>query len=102
MIIDELSRDAMLAKQAGLTYGKWRALQWEEECKKNPEAKACKKEQIPEGWEKCEYCRKLFKKQTTKRFCDIYCRRMANYAKESAKAAERYRRKKERAAENGM
>lgn len=100
--MDELSKDAMLARQAGLTYGKWRALQWEEECEKNPKAKDGKKEQIPEGWAKCVQCGKLFKKQTTKRYCDIYCRRTANYAQESAKAAERYRRKKERKAANGM
>lgn len=91
--MSELSRDAMLARQAGMSYGKWRALQ-------PPEVK--KEKQTPEGWAECEQCGKLFRKQRTKRYCDFDCRRKAYAEREKALYAERYRRKKERMAENGM
>ena len=83
--MDELSRDAMLAKQAGMSYGKWRALQ-------PPEKEKVK--EIPNGMVKCEICGKLFKKRGTKRFCDTVCREMAYRDKTRELNAEYYRRKK--------
>ena len=66
--MDRLSRNAMLARQAGMTYGKWKALQPIVPIEKKP---------IPEGWRKCEYCGNAFPGKQGKRFCDVYCREQA-------------------------
>ena len=63
--MDNLTKDAMLARQAGMTYGKWKAMQ--------PVEKPAPKK-IPDGWKCCEYCGKLFKGVVNKRFCEPYCR----------------------------
>ena len=75
MALDNLARNAMLAKQSGLSYGRWKAMQ--------PPQKEEPKE-IPEGWRECEYCGKLFKKFSGKRFCDVGC------WEKSYKARKRY------------
>lgn len=66
--MDRLARNAMLAKQAGMSYGKWKAMQ--------PLVKV-EEVTVPEGWRKCEYCGKPFKRKSGKRFCDDVCRRKA-------------------------
>lgn len=66
--MDRLARNAMLAKQAGMSYGKWKALQ--------PIVKVEEKS-VPEGWRKCEHCGEPFKGKSGKRFCDVYCRQKA-------------------------
>lgn len=63
--MDRLARNAMLAKQEGLSYGKWKAMQ--PQVVIDPPA-------IPNGWKPCEYCGKGFKPAKGKRFCDVYCR----------------------------
>ena len=82
--MDNLARNAMLAKQAGMSYGQWKALQ--------PVVKFEKTN--PEGWATCEYCGKLFRKTKNKRFCDIGCRTDAYKPKATEKAADYYRRVK--------
>lgn len=59
--MDNLARDTMLARQAGMSYGKWKAMQ--------PVVAS-----IPEGWATCEYCGGQFKPRKKKRFCDSTCR----------------------------
>ena len=66
--MDRLARNAMLARQAGMSYGKWKAMQQPVKVENKP---------VPEGWRKCEYCGKPFKKKSGKRFCDVYCREKA-------------------------
>ncbi len=66
--MDNLARDAMLAKEACMSYGRWKAMQPVAEIEKPP---------IPEGWRECECCGKLFKPIAAQRFCDIGCRREA-------------------------
>ena len=83
--MDELSRDAMLAKQSGMSYGKWRSLQ-------PPEKEKVKV--IPKGMMKCEYCGNLFKKFGQKRFCDAGCRDLAYKGRASELRAELYRKHK--------
>ena len=63
--MDRLARNAMLARQAGLSYGKWKALQPIVPVEKKP---------IPEGWKECERCGKPFKPGPRQRFCELYCR----------------------------
>ena len=81
--MDNLAREAMLARQAGMTYGQWKAMQ--------PKQTEVKKE-IPEGWIECEYCGQPFKKSYGKRFCDIYCRTKAYEPKSKVMQAD-YRKR---------
>lgn len=85
--MDRLARNAMLARRAGMSYGKWKALQPIVEVEEKP---------IPEGWRKCEYCGKPFMRKQGKRFCDFSCRNMAYQAKENEMARERMRKCRER------
>ena len=60
--MDSLARNAMLARQAGMSYGKWKALQPREEPKEKP---------LPEGWVKCQWCGKAIKLLNGRK--KIYC-----------------------------
>jgi hypothetical protein len=62
--MDNLAREAMLAKEAGVSYGQWKALQKPKQVLRK----------IPEGWIACEHCGKYFKPRANQRFCDIGCR----------------------------
>lgn len=62
--MDNLAKEAMLARQAHMTYGKWKAMQ-------DP-VKVVKK--IPEGWMECKGCGKLFKPYNKiQKYCDVTC-----------------------------
>lgn len=68
--MDNLARNAMLARQNGMSYGKWMSLQSVVQIKK--------KETIPEGWRKCERCGRPFNgKNKMQRFCDVTCQKQA-------------------------
>lgn len=81
----------MLARQANMSYGKWKALQPVVEIKE-PD--------MPEGYRNCEWCRYPFKKRNGKRFCSDDCR-IAAYAvkqkKYNADAQRRWRKRKKEA-----
>lgn len=66
--MDNLARNAMLARQAGMSYGKWKALQ---------PIVPIEKKKIPDGWKACEHCGEPFKPKQGQKFCDIYCRTKA-------------------------
>ena len=76
--MDRLARNAMLARQANMSYGKWKAMQPIVEVDKDA---------VPEGWRVCEWCGKAFKPKTKKkqRFCDFVCQRYAYFAKNKTK-----------------
>ena len=78
--MDNLTRDMMLAKQAGMSYGKWKAMQ--------PVVAV-----IPEGWATCEYCGGPFKPIKKKRFCDSTCRDKAYEGKRRELWKDWYMRK---------
>ena len=64
---DKLARDAAAALAAGMSYGKWKALQ------DNPVPQK-KVDGIPEGWKACKRCGKLFKpKAKTQKYCEALC-----------------------------
>ena len=63
---DKLLQEARQALAAGMSYGKWKALQPHVE-----------KPPIPDGWKPCEYCGKYFAPKKGKRFCDTICVRAA-------------------------
>ena len=63
---DKLAWEVSQAIAAGMSYGKWKALQ--------PIVTTADK--LPDGWKRCEYCRRPFKPTTNaKRFCDSVCQR---------------------------
>ena len=81
---DKLSQEVAMALAAGMSYGKWKALQ----------PPVTVKKELPEGWRYCPQCGKPFKSGQGKRFCDIYCRTKA-YAPKARECNRRnYRRKK--------
>lgn len=82
--MDNLARNAMLAKQAGMSYGQWKAMQQPVKPQKKP---------IPDGWKACECCGNGFKPKQGKRFCDIECRRTA-YAEKDREIKREYMRKR--------
>ena len=77
--MDRLARNAMLARQAGMTYGKWKALQPIAPLEPKP---------IPEDWRKCEECGTPFEPRGGKRFCCDRCREKHGWKKKSQKRAE--------------
>lgn len=84
--MDNLARDAMLAREAGMTYGRWKAMQ--------KPAKPVKKE-IPEGWKECPQCGKLFKAAQKKKYCNIECRTIAYRPKARAAMRKYHAKRKE-------
>ena len=73
MTMDNLARNAMLARQAGMTYGKWKALHYKPEEFKPPVPEQSEYERV------CEYCgqRFLVKSNRVQKYCEWYCRHEA-------------------------
>lgn len=69
---DMLAQEAAAALAAGMTYGKWKGLQYEQA--KNRESQRREKE-IPEGWLICQHCGKPFKPKTKRKqfYCEVSC-----------------------------
>ena len=72
---DKLAQEVRQALAAGMSYGKWKALQ--------PRADLSKPA-IPADWKPCEYCGEYFKPKQGKRFCGTECRVAAYNAKMKA------------------
>ena len=83
--MDKVILDAVEAKQKGMTYGQLIAIRYEQGLKSNEG----KQETVPEGWIKCEYCGKPFKKRYVKRFCDVYCRERSYVERQAAKKSQK-------------
>ena len=88
--MDRLAMNAMLARKANMSYGKWKAMQEPVKIVAKP---------IPEGWRKCEYCGKPFKPVQGKRFCDLTCRNKAYESKAKEMQKAWYTKNKERKAQ---
>jgi hypothetical protein len=81
---DTLAQEVAMALAAGMSYGKWKALQ----------AIVTVQKELPEGWKICPQCGKPLKSSCGKRFCDIDCRTKA-YAPKARECNRRnYLRKK--------
>ena len=67
---DKLSLDAAEARAAGMSYGKWKALQGEP---------VIVEKKIPAGWSVCKYCGKPFKPRvgSAQKYCEEFCQRSA-------------------------
>lgn len=89
--MDNLAKDAASALAAGMSYGRWKALQ------DNPVA-VKKKDEIPENWKVCPHCGKSFKPRPKSRqiYCEVYCQQQAQAIKSSEKNRERQQRYRDR------
>ena len=84
--MDRLARNAMLAKQANMSYGKWKAMQ--------PIVPVEKKAESQEGWIKCAYCGKAFKPHNPQqKYCEYACRERG-YAEKESEIQRKYREKR--------
>lgn len=81
--LDNLSKDMIQCKKDGygVHYGNWKAAQNPVEYKKPP---------LPSDWRVCPWCNTPFKlKNNRKRiYCDVYCQRAAQEARERQKKKE--------------
>ena len=87
--MDNLARNAMLARQANMSYGKWKAMQ---------QTVRVEKKAVPDGWIVCEWCKKPFKPKTKRpqKYCDAGCQKQAYYEKNRQKSAGRMRERRAR------
>ena len=60
--MDNLARNAMLARQAGLSYGKWKALQ--------PATVPTKEAELA-GLKVCPHCEKRFNGRNNQKYCSL-------------------------------
>ena len=79
--MDRLARNAMMARQAGMTYGKWKALQYVPPKPEEP----VKVEPKNEYEVNCLNCGKLILKKNHRRvlYCDSYCGERYRYKKKN-------------------
>ena len=79
---DQLSRDSTAALRASMSYGKWKALQWEAMGRPAYVKPESERQEQPEPNTVCKYCGKRFYNPTKRYrcFCDEVCRR--EYQKE--------------------
>ena len=78
--MDNLAKDAAAALAAGMSYGKWKAMQGYRTVEKI--------EEIPEGWKLCKRCGKAFKPTNKQIYCDIDCQKAAQREKDKGKRRE--------------
>ena len=76
---DKLAQDAAAALAAGMSYGKWKAMQ-------DP-VRIYKPQDLAPGWKLCAWCGKPFmiKTKKNKLYCDAYCQRLAQRARDRQK-----------------
>ena len=86
---DKLAQDAAAALAAGMSYGRWKALQ------ENPVPEK-KEDGLPEGWKLCKRCGKPFKARKTQVYCEISCQRETVIENDREKHNERMRQYRER------
>lgn len=79
---DQLALDAAAAKAAGLSYGKWRAMQ--------PPRKV--ETETPEGWCVCQHCGKKYKPKTRRpqKYCNYECQQQALYERNRKRKGEQH------------
>lgn len=75
--MDNLARNAMSARKAGMTYGKWKALQPIVKVERPLDEMECV----------CQFCGNTFVKKTRQRrkYCDFICSNQAGREREKAR-----------------
>ena len=86
--MDNLAKDAAAALAAGMSYGKWKAMQEEGAIERK----------LPKGWRVCLHCGKPFKPtgNSIQKYCEYVCQRAAADARSREKAAQRQQAYRER------
>ena len=89
--MDNLAKDAAAALAAGMSYGKWKAMQ-------DNSVAVKKKDEKPEDWKVCPHCGKSFKPRPKSRqiYCEAYCQQQAQAIKRSEKNRERQKQYRDR------
>lgn len=89
--MDKLSQDAADALAAGMSYGKWKAMQ------KVPVTPVITETKIPDGWLVCKWCGKPFKPKTKRSqdYCEAYCQKAA-YNEKNREKINAYQKKWEK------
>ena len=85
--MDNLAKDAAAALAAGMSYGRWKAMQ-------DKPVVIEKKEETPEGWKTCLRCGKPFKASKYgkgQKYCEYECQRAAQSERNREKMREYYR-----------
>ena len=90
--MDQLTQDCIAARKAGMTYGKWKALQPRVEVvmPKQEEKKPVAKKELPKRV--CRYCGKEF---TGDNGNSLYCGYDCSYEAQKVRQKANYKRKKE-------
>ena len=75
---DKLAQDAAAALAAGMSYGKWKAMQNPSEIDKPP---------LPADWRVCVRCGKPYKPKTKRKqlYCDVFCQKRAQKERQQQK-----------------
>ena len=73
--MDKLTLDAAAALAAGMSYGKWKAMQ-------PTPAKPKPVPVLPDGWKQGPWCNVHFKANGNQKYCDIQCQKQAQKARE--------------------
>lgn len=66
--MDNLAKDAAAALAAGMSYGRWKAMQDKPVVIDKP-----KTDELPEGWKVCPFCGKRFKPNKYGNGRQVYC-----------------------------
>jgi hypothetical protein len=100
-VMDNLAKDAAAALAAGMSYGRWKAMQGE------PVKVEPKKTELPDGWKVCPWCGKAYKPKRCSNsrqiYCELECQKAAQRERDRGKRNEYYRsyQEKKRAAQDG-
>ena len=88
--IDKLSQEVSMALAAGMSYGKWKAMQPVKDVSEKAVA-------VPKNMKQCPHCKKMFSPSNGKqKFCEPFCQKEAYKDKNRMMCAENARRKRER------
>jgi hypothetical protein len=96
---DNLAKDAAAALAAGMSYGRWKAM--------NPNTVRAEPEsdEIPDGWKLCKHCGKQFKprKGTRQFYCEPWCQKEAHRERDRKRKRKQAEKKtaEQEGAENG-
>lgn len=77
--MDNLAKDAAAALAAGMSYGRYKAMQGEPK-------KVVTVEGLPKGWKRCLWCNTPFKPTKDQKYCELFCQKAAQRDREKQKA----------------
>jgi hypothetical protein len=79
---DRLDIESSAAIAAGMSYGKWKAMQGEVEIEKPP---------LPSDWRVCAWCGTplKLKNKRPKLYCEVYCQRLASGARQDERRRQK-------------